>query len=264
MACSLDEFFALFLADNAPHAIDHYQRDFIGDSELSVSPWLTEQNGIHVRLIKFRHPLPNGLGVGPASALAERHQRFKRYGDHGFCIETSTNVKGIIASDCFYVDDKWIVEATGETNVKLTVKHQVRFTKRTMLKRLIQNASNTEAQTWYEGYSKMLLESLKDKGPRKVLRRKEELQKGQTEAIVEGQAQFGQVADFLSNNLLMPFIWGCFMAVFGFLLLQMASVNGKLEALENELTRLHEEHLQAFARLEEAIGAMNPSDNATR
>jgi len=251
LPCTLDEFFALFLADNAPHSIDKYQRDMIGDSELTVTPWTAEPDGCHAREIKFRHPLPNGLGVGPPSALAERHQRFRRFGSYGFCLEASTSVKGVIASDSFVVEDKWLVEPSGDTNVILTVKHQVRFAKRTMLKRVIQNTSNSEAQNWYAGYSKMLLASLEDKGSAKTPT-KDELQKEQAETVV-GQAQTSLVPVSFSNNVFIALLWVCLMAGVGLLLFQLASLQDKLASLEDELSRLREDNLQAFARLETAI-----------
>lgn len=254
MPCTLDEFFALFLADNAPHSIDKFQQNSIGDSELTISSWTEEPDGSHVRVINFRHPLPNGLGVGPPSALAERQQRFRRYGDYGFCLEASTSVKGVIASDCFYVDDKWLVEPTGETNVTLTVKHQVRFTKRTMLKRIIQNTSNTEAHTWYEGYTKMLLSSMeieaKGSGEQVV---KDEVQKDHGVDIAGEQAQSGVATTSLSNTLFAMLL----MAGIVFLLLQTASMQEKILLLEEEVSRLREENIEAFARLEEAIRNAN-------
>ena len=166
LPCTLDEFFALFLADNAPHSLATYQESVIGDSELVVSTWSAADDVTLCRSIHFRHPL--ALGVGPSSALAERRQRFRRYGEYGFYLETTTNVKGIIASDSFYVDDKWIIEPSGDTNVTLTVRHQVRFTKRTMLKSIILKSTNAEVQAWFAGYSKMLLASLEEKGSREI------------------------------------------------------------------------------------------------
>lgn len=247
MPCTLDEFFALFLADNAPHSLAAYQESVIGDSELAVSTWSAADDGTICRTIHFRHPL--ALGVGPSSALAERRQRFRRYGEYGFCLETATHVKGVIASDAFYVDDKWIIEPSGETNVTLTVRHQVRFTKRTMLKRIILNSTNSEAQAWFAGYSKMLLASLEEKGSREI---HAETQKDQLDVQVE----LAQTAGWFSNTAFLVVMWACLMGSVVLLLLQGTSIDVKLASLEGELVRLREENMKAFALLQEAIDVL--------
>jgi hypothetical protein len=244
LTCTLDEFFALFLADNAPHSIEAYQQSVIGDSKLDVSAWSTTDDGFLERIIQFCHPL--ALGVGPSSAHAERRQRFRRFGEYGFCLETATYVKGVIASDCFYVDDKWIVEPCGETNVTLTVKHQVRFTKRTMLKRIIAKSTNTEVESWFAGYSKMLLASLEGKGSKDT---DLESKKDQLEAHTE----LSQTAGCFPSATFLAIMWACLMAGVVLLLLQGASTNVKLKFLEKELVRLRQDNMKAFAQLEEAI-----------
>jgi ribosomal protein L14E/L6E/L27E len=170
-------------------------------------------------------------------------------------LEAETSVKGTIASDCFYVDDKWIVEPTGETNVTLTVKHQVRFTKRTMLKRVIQNTSNAEAKTWYAGYSKMLLMSLEGKeGSNEVSAN--DVEKEEAETFDTRQAQQIVVAGPFSNTVLMALLWSCVVAVIAFLLLRLSSMQHTLSLLEDEVSSLREENANAFARLEEVIGEL--------
>lgn len=249
LPCTLDEFFALFLADNAPHSLATYQESVIGDSELAVSTWSPADDGAICRTIHFRHPL--ALGVGPSSALAERRQRFCRYTEYGFCLETTTHVKGVIASDSFYVDDKWIVEPTGETNVTLTVRHQVRFTKRTMLKHIIRKSTNSEVQAWFAGYSKMLLASLEEKGSREI---HAETQKDQYEA--QSELIHVQMAGWISNTAFLAVMWTCLMACAVLLLLQGASIHVKLASVEDELVCLREENKKVFAKLQEAIDVL--------
>jgi hypothetical protein len=222
--------------------MDVYQQTVIGDSNLDVSAWSATDDGFLERIIQFRHPL--ALGIGPSSALAERRQRFRRYEEYGFCLETATYVKGVIASDCFYVDDKWIVEPCGETNVTLTVKHQVRFMKRTMLKRIITKSTNTEVESWFAGYSKMLLASLEGKGSRDtdLERQKDQL---------ESHTELSQTAGCFPSAAFLAVMWACLMAGVVLLLLQGASTNVKLISLEEELLRLRQDNMKAFAKLEE-------------
>lgn len=171
-------------------------------------------------------------------------------------MEAETSVKGTIASDCFYVDDKWIVEPAGETNVTLTVKHQVRFTKRTMLKRVIQNTSNAEAKTWYAGYSKMLLMSLEGKEVSNEVSANKDVEKEEAEIVDTRQTQQIVVAGPFSNTVLMALLWSCVVAVIAFLLLRLSSMQHTLSLLEDEVSSLREENANAFARLEEVIGEL--------
>jgi hypothetical protein len=237
----------LFLAVSAPHSIDAYQQSVVGDSELDVSAWSATDDDFLERTIHFRHPL--ALGVGPSSALAERRQRFRRYGECGFCLETATYVKGVIASDCFYVDDKWIVEPSGETYVTLTVKHQVRFTKWTMFKRVITKSTHSEVEAWFAGYSKMLLASLEEKGSREIdsVSKKDQL---------ESHSELAQTIGSFPNVAFLAVMWACLMTGVVLLLLQGASTNVRLTSLEEELVRLRQDDMKAFAQLEEAIDAL--------
>lgn len=256
LPCTLDEFFALFLANNAPHSIDKYQRDSIGDSELTVSSWTREPDGSHERVIHFRHPLPSGLG--PDSAHAERQQCFRRFGDFGFCLETVTSVKGVIASDCFHVLDKWLVEPTGETSVALTVKHQVQFTKRTLLKRVIQNTSNTEAHKWYKGYANMLESSFQDKEPDEEMDEDELKQHTKTTDTIAWEQEISMSSLYWSFEIFCTLMWLCLMIGIALLLLQMQN---KIALLENQVSTLREEHVHAFARFEQAIQNVKLADN---
>lgn len=195
--------------------------------------------------------------MGPPSALTERQQRFRRFGSYGFCLEASTSVKGVIASDCFFVDDKWIVESAGETNVMLTVKHQVRFTKRTMLKRVIQNTSNAEAHTWYEGYTRMLLSSLKDKqGTDDMSTADERANEENDDSIAAKKIQSNVSSAPFVITLLLALLFGCVLLGMAFLILQMLSMNNRMASLEDEVSRLREENALALARLAEAVGSM--------
>ena len=246
MPCTLDEFFALFLADHAPHSVDAYQKSHIGDSELEVSSWRAEPDGSLVRTIHFRHPIPSNFGA--SSALAERTQRFRQFASYGLCLETTTHVKGIIVSDCFHVQDQWIVEPCGETNVTLTVRHEACFTKRTLMKRMISNMTRSEVNAWYKGYSKMLLASLKEKG-------QGEMEKAETAVIVKPQVSVGR----FSSPAIMAIMWGCVMAGVALLLLEGALLHGRLLSIEAEFEILRDEHLKAFNQLLDAIDELKAS-----
>mmetsp|Transcript_1344 Transcript_1344/g.1795 ORF Transcript_1344/g.1795 Transcript_1344/m.1795 type:complete len:188 (-) Transcript_1344:575-1138(-) len=79
-----------------------------------------------------------------------------RFGDCAIRVETTTNVEGIPAADCFHVADRWIIERTVDGGVDLSVHVNIVFTKRTMFKGLIEKSTKKEIQRWYGAYLDML------------------------------------------------------------------------------------------------------------
>ena len=163
LPCSLTDFYNTLLADDAPWSIPRFQRDVMGDSEIECSNWALDEDGdqsLMSRTISFCHPIKSNLGLGQFSALARREQRLRQFGTYGMSLDTSSFVKGVPASECFHVDDRWILEQRGSV-VFLTVKYQTRFTGRTILKRLISQSTKSEVLDWYKCYCKMLTEVIK-------------------------------------------------------------------------------------------------------
>eukprot|EP00588_Corethron_pennatum_P019503 CAMPEP_0194325732 /NCGR_PEP_ID=MMETSP0171-20130528/32541_1 /TAXON_ID=218684 /ORGANISM="Corethron pennatum, Strain L29A3" /LENGTH=427 /DNA_ID=CAMNT_0039085009 /DNA_START=69 /DNA_END=1352 /DNA_ORIENTATION=- len=154
---SLDEFFDSFLRDGANYSLPVYQRDVIGDTELEVSPWTTAEDGHSTRSITYRHPI--NAPVGPPSALASKKQTLRRFGSFGLCLDSRTTAKGVPVADCFHVDDRILVESTPEGGVSLQAKYEVRFVKRTMLKKVVKTASASEVKDFFVGYETFLKEA---------------------------------------------------------------------------------------------------------
>lgn len=163
LPCSLTDFYNTLLADDAPWSIPRFQRDIIGDSEIECSDWAIDETGdqsLMRRTISFRHPINLDFGLGKFTALARREQRLRQFGTYGISLETSSFVKGVPASECFHVDDRWFLEQRGGV-VLFTVKYETRFSGRTILKRLISQSTESEVLDWYKCYSKMLTEVFK-------------------------------------------------------------------------------------------------------
>mmetsp|Transcript_6171 Transcript_6171/g.13566 ORF Transcript_6171/g.13566 Transcript_6171/m.13566 type:complete len:784 (-) Transcript_6171:863-3214(-) len=161
LACTMDEYFDLFLANDADkYGYGAYQRK-LGDSELDVTPWhLSEKDGVSLcRKVSYVHPV--NAPMAPPSAAASKQQRFRRFGSHGMSIETRTEVKDIPMTDCFHVDDQLLVEPTPDGGVSLTGRFEIRFIKRTMFRSIIANTTNGEFVSWFQGYKLMLIEALK-------------------------------------------------------------------------------------------------------
>jgi hypothetical protein len=158
--CSVSDFFDRFLSDDAPFSIPRYQAREVGDSSVKATKWVLDDAGYMTRKISFIHPISNSLGIGPSSARAERVQKLRRFGDFGLSMATVTNVRDIPACDAFHTTDKWFVDGIDDNNVSFSVLNETVFTKRSMLKRVIQSSVATEVRGWYEGYTAMLLSTL--------------------------------------------------------------------------------------------------------
>jgi hypothetical protein len=165
---SLDKFCDLFFADQAPHPIEKYQREAIGDEQIHVSQWsptISTTITKHARTIDFWHPLNNSLG--PSKAKTLRQQTIRRFGNYGIILENTTVVQGVPAADCFRVHDRWVVEAAeGATagGLTMTVTFRIEFTKTTMFKPIIKKNIRQETKNWFQGYVKMLHQVLAREG----------------------------------------------------------------------------------------------------
>jgi hypothetical protein len=169
---SLDKFCDLFFADQAPHPIEKFQREAIGDERIHVSQWSPKISSTTrtttakcARTIDFWHPLKNALG--PSKAKTLRQQTIRRFGNYGVILENTTMVQGVPAADCFRVHDRWVVEAARDATdggLTMTVTFRIEFTKATMFKPLIQKNIRRETKNWFQGYVKMLHQVLAQEG----------------------------------------------------------------------------------------------------
>ena len=177
--------------------------------------------------------------MGPSSTMTTRKQRLRRFHDDlGMCLETTTQVKGVPVADTFFVDDKWILEAKGETRVSLTVRHETRFVKRTMFKRVILITSNKQVTTWYDGYTAML---------KSALHAKEEVPVEKLATAVElpaGRSMWRKAEEKLANN--------AWLLLFAFFLLLLRSfiLDRRMCAVQTELEQLREDLSKLLVVLE--------------
>ena len=102
------------------------------------------------------------MGMGPTEAHTKRRQVWKRYGAHGMTFENTTEVEGIPSADCFSVHDFWKIVADGPNHVQVSVRFAPRFTKRTILRGMIEKNIRKETKTWFVEYSKMVHAALEE------------------------------------------------------------------------------------------------------
>mmetsp|Transcript_21065 Transcript_21065/g.26793 ORF Transcript_21065/g.26793 Transcript_21065/m.26793 type:complete len:400 (-) Transcript_21065:110-1309(-) len=98
--------------------------------------------------------------MAPPSAQAKKTQTLRRYGEHGLCLNTRTDVTGVMYSDCFFVEDRFMVEPSPEGGVILTAKFEMRFVKKTMLKGIMETTSRGEYTDFYKGFANMAVEAI--------------------------------------------------------------------------------------------------------
>ena len=144
----------MFLADDAPFSLSKYQIETINDKDVKVTPWHSTQEGdAQERTLSFLHPIKNSTGFGPDSAVTNRTQTLRKFPDKGMCLDNVTRVEGIPSADSFHVQDRWVVESIGAgSQVRLTARYSIRFTKRALLKSLIQKSIRKETKEWWQGY----------------------------------------------------------------------------------------------------------------
>lgn len=174
---TIDGFYELFLSDDAPNSIKMYQTDIIGDTDVNVDVWrnaAASPNNDDVesesleRDITYLHSLMGGAGkvVGmPTAAETLQHQSWKRYGNVGAVLKTTTKVGNRVPmADCFYVENEWLIEQKVDTNnapcITLSVKVRMVFIKRTMLQGIITKNVMAETKRWFDGYKTIIVKEL--------------------------------------------------------------------------------------------------------
>mmetsp|Transcript_16263 Transcript_16263/g.29585 ORF Transcript_16263/g.29585 Transcript_16263/m.29585 type:complete len:527 (-) Transcript_16263:471-2051(-) len=161
LCCTLSSFHDMFLADDAPHSIESYQQDAIGDTNVLTSQWKLAEDGVtKTRRITFCHSSLNPFG--PSYMSTTKEQCLRRYGNFGICVVSLTRVSGVPNGDSFFVEEQCMLERINNTFISLRVRYQTRFIKSTMIKKIIERSSRSETNAWYRGYLRMIQEALPD------------------------------------------------------------------------------------------------------
>jgi hypothetical protein len=154
IACSLDKFHELFLADDAPYSIASFMTG-TGDSNVVASCWKTEStSSSKSRTIEYTHPI--NAPLAPPNAKARKEQRMRRFLDQGISIETDTYVDDVPMTDCFYVTDRILVRANDDGTVTISAYFDIRFVKSTMFRSIIANTTRSEFVKWFQNLLAMV------------------------------------------------------------------------------------------------------------
>jgi hypothetical protein len=167
--CSLDRFFDLFFANNAPYSLQRFLQSR-GDLKLATTDWklpVSDDNGndgssadYKMRTVTYVHPV--NAPMAPPQASARKEQSYRQYKDRGIIINTQTYVEDVPMTDCFFVEDRIIVNDNNENNrgVQVTMEFGIIFIKRTMFKSIISSRTRGEYIEIFNAFSTYLSEAL--------------------------------------------------------------------------------------------------------
>ena len=152
MPLSVAEFAELFVEDGAEHSWLAYHA-LVLDTSLELSAWADMPSTLlgKTRELKFFKPvnLP-----GLKSTRGVKVQRYRRFGDAGLVVCSSTRLEDVPAADTFSVEDmisvQQVLTATGEEAVQVEITFEVFFLKTTMFRYLIERNTQSEMLKWLE------------------------------------------------------------------------------------------------------------------
>lgn len=159
LPCSVGDFFNTFLCDDAPHSLASFQAVEKGDSDFDTSDWARSDDGFtFTRTMNYIHPI--NAPMAPPKAQARKRQTLRRFGEHGLCMETETKIDDVPYSDCFFVEDRILIESLPEGGVGLIAVFEVRFVKTTLMRRFIESKTLSEYQGFWKGFVEMVKREL--------------------------------------------------------------------------------------------------------
>lgn len=153
---SVDEFYYNVLADDADHSCTNFMRN-IGELDVDTTKWEPEtptaSSLSSSRTIYYIHPVNSPMA--PPTAKARKQQTLHKFGTAGICVESCTVVEEVPMADCFVVDDRLWVHKTSKGCV-MSVTFQIRFVKGTLFRRIIENQTRKEYQSFWDQFSVMV------------------------------------------------------------------------------------------------------------
>ena len=145
---SLKQFATLFIEEGAANSYKAYHES-VKDTNVNMTSWTEAAPNNFTREIKFLQPvnLP-----GLASTRGTKLQNYKKFGDYGLVLNSSTHLEDVPAADTFSVNDCLAVSAEDECSVKVEISFAVVFIKSTFLKAMIEGPTNSEMKKWMAAF----------------------------------------------------------------------------------------------------------------
>lgn len=147
---TLDAFEKLFVANGAEESWSVYHKNH-GDEDVIDEDWQTTSTKFGDSKVIHFNKIVNLPGL--RATRGKKVQRFKRFGDAGLILCSSTLLEDVPCADCFSVDDLCAVIVKPEGKLEIELSFEVKFIKSTMLKYMIENNTNVEMKKWLEKFA---------------------------------------------------------------------------------------------------------------
>lgn len=155
MNITLLEFCQLFVDNGAPFGLEKFH-EYKGDHHLELSDWADNTAlGAQFREFKFIKPLKNVPGV--SESHGSKAQKLSRFGSVGIALSCSCTVEDVPGCTTFTVETMLVVTALNPNDpkskgVRVEIQYEIKFVKSTMLKYMIQSATDKDMNTWLKSY----------------------------------------------------------------------------------------------------------------
>ncbi len=193
---TIDDFYQTFLQDDAQSSFHVFQQSVMKDENIQVTPWNppkpdndgnksnSNNNNVtqalqssHQRSMSFIHPRNSKIGPSTAQTRKEQTCMLFQQQQHsqqpsslslvGIVLSSSTKFEGVPYSDCFLVEDQWIIEPINSVNdhnnhdsskngCYISIRFKVNFIKSTIMKKVIYRQTKQEMKDWFELYIQYL------------------------------------------------------------------------------------------------------------
>lgn len=156
----VDEFFALFYSDDALPFLEAYHKK-CGDKDLKCTSWKPHDQLGYAREVSFQHPIK--IYFGARFGSCNEVQNFRVYRNSHLVLKTSQVINDVPYGDYFCVEGLWDVVADSNDGCTLRVYVNVAFSKRTMWKGKIVQATIEECRDTFAAWIELANAFLKQK-----------------------------------------------------------------------------------------------------
>ena len=146
----LDVFIKMFIANGADASWAVYHKNH-GDEDVVDEDWHKTSTKFGDSKVIHFNKIVNLPGL--RATRGKKVQRFKRFGDAGLILCSSTLLEDVPCADCFSVDDLCAVIVKPDGKLEIELSFEVKFIKSTMLKYMIESNTNTEMKKWLEKFA---------------------------------------------------------------------------------------------------------------
>ncbi|KAI3700894.1 hypothetical protein L2E82_45535 [Cichorium intybus] len=156
----VDEFFSLFYSDEALPFLESYHNK-CGDKDLKCTSWKPHDQLGYAREVSFQHPIK--IYFGARFGSCNEVQNFRVYKNSHLVVKTSQVINDVPYGDYFCVEGLWDVVADSNGGCTLKVYVNVAFSKKTMWKGKIVQATIEECRDTFAAWIELAHALLKQK-----------------------------------------------------------------------------------------------------